>query len=80
MNRDLLQRVLEVMGCTTDPDSPHYEDQLAAIEALKAELAKPEPAPAGYFVNRGKPIGWTEVPSERIHIGYVVPLYVKEQP
>ena len=45
----LLIQARDALAYTTDPDSPHYEDQLAAIAALTAAIDSPEPK--GLFID-----------------------------
>jgi hypothetical protein len=50
MNRALLQQALdELRNASPDTDyGDEWQNHIAAIEALRAELAKPEPEPFGY--------------------------------
>ena len=56
-HKALLQQTLDVLGYTTDPDSAHYEDQLAAIAALQAAIDADEPEPvAEVMLSEGEKI------------------------
>lgn len=45
MNRDLMNLALEALECHGCPWIRHEKEYNAAIEALRAELAKPKPKP-----------------------------------
>jgi len=86
--RELVQMALDALNqhCSfTTRDMPDAMDNgIAAIVALEAELAKPEPEPAGYFLeypeNKWAKHEFRQIAD--IHAGHddlrVVPLYRKE--
>ena len=61
-DREVMQQALETLGYTTDPDHPHYEDQLAAITALKAALEQKDVPEVdfGKMEQRAEPVAWMD--------------------
>lgn len=51
MNREVMQQALDALMCCTSTTS--RTTLMNAIEALKAELAKPEPEPVAWINARG---------------------------
>ncbi len=88
MNRALLQQALdELRNASPDTDyGDEWQNHIAAIEALRAELAKPEPEPVAWgYLEDGSIIADTITPEEKA-VGnrrwtekYTVPLYTKEK-
>jgi len=72
--RQAAQQALEALGYTTDPDHPHYEDQLAAITALKAALEQ-QAEPVAYFDFQEFKFTW----AKHMKIG-PVPVSIKVEP
>ena len=79
MNRALLQQALDALQ-----ENGYYDttSQREAIQALKAELAKPEPEPVAYMTSYGNVARLDNVLSDHPWVGkedYTVPLFTKEQ-
>ena len=49
MNRALLQQALDALQVATTPLARERQEVLRCIEALRAELAKPDPEPVAYW-------------------------------
>ena len=83
--RELLQMALEVLEVSVPIREEDGEAFIAAFRALRAELAKPEPEPAGYFLegpgNRWAKYGFVQIGDDRRAIDDAsdyVTLYRKE--
>jgi hypothetical protein len=48
MSRQVMQQALDALQYNHSPDNLSYDYIQEVIEALRAELAKPEPEPVGY--------------------------------
>lgn len=82
----LLQQALDAL-CKSFPTTGMYEEELEckhrqAIQALRQELAKPEPEPVAYMTSYGNVARLDNVLSDHPWVGkedYTVPLFTKEQ-
>jgi hypothetical protein len=82
MALDALSKMSEQSDCDIDKFTFSRFGGFTVIDALRAELAKPEPEPAGYFVeSRGTQFakyGWNQVADQHSTDADVIPLYRKE--
>jgi len=81
IKRELLQMALDAIAVSFAPNGNDYKILNAATEALKAELAKPEPEPVAWMMENDalayKPVH--SVPMYDWHESWkAIPLYRKE--